>query len=76
MGVRNKEFVQFKIRISKSLLSQLRVAADKHGFSANNEAVVRLTRSFERDDREALVKDAAEAAAGAVARLYFLDKET
>jgi hypothetical protein len=54
------DYVQFKLRVRKGLVKRLQKEADKKKHSANNEAVERLERSFERDakaERDAAIID-------------------
>jgi hypothetical protein len=45
------DYVQFKLRVRKGLVKRLQKEAGKRKQSANNEAVERLERSFERDEK-------------------------
>jgi hypothetical protein len=54
------DYVQFKLRVRKSLVKRLQKEALRKKHSANNEAVERLERSFERDskaERDAAIID-------------------
>jgi hypothetical protein len=54
------DYVQFKLRVRKSLVKRLQKEAARKKHSANNEAVERLEGSFEKDaksERDAAIID-------------------
>jgi phosphoglycolate phosphatase-like HAD superfamily hydrolase len=51
------EYVQFKLRVREGLRRNLEREAKKKAQSANNEAVERLEKSFEIDERISQLRD-------------------
>ena len=66
MARKPTETVQLKLRFPEKLRRRIEAAADKNERSMNAEIVHRLEQSFERDGREALIRDTAAATATAV----------
>src|SRR5882757_4843547 len=51
MARKPTDYVQFKLRVRRSLLLKIQREAEKRKQSANTEAVARLEESFARDDQ-------------------------
>ena len=52
MARKPTEFTQFKLRIRESLRRKIERAADKKAISANAEAVERIERTFDEEERQ------------------------
>jgi hypothetical protein len=67
MARKQSDTVQLKLRFPEKLRQRIEVAAGRNQRSMNSEIVHRLEQSFEKDDRAALVLEAAQAATTAMA---------
>src|SRR4051794_26708753 len=61
MARKPTEYVQFKLRVREGLRAKIEREAKKRGESTNNEAVERLEKSFEAEQRMAAFTEQFEA---------------